>query len=357
MRLFIVAGDPSGDLHAGKLAEKIKQLNPQIEIFSAGGRELAKTTQQVIDLERLAVTGLFEVLTYLGKIIKAFNFLLKKIERLKPQAVILVDFPDFNLRLAKKLKLKNYKIFYYISPQVWAWRKKRINFIRKYVDKLLVIFPFEEEFYKGKGIKVVYTGHPLTERIPHGLTEKKEKIIALFPGSREKEVKRHLPIFIETKKIIGEKFQFILIKHPKLSPQIFTQAFKEGIILVERDNLETIAKSYLALASSGTATLELALLKIPTVVIYKMNFLSWLILKTMVKTNFISIANILAKEEIFPEFLQNKANSENLAKALKRLIEDKNLYLQTQNKLERIRKLLGDKPSSLTAAKEILKEL
>ncbi len=358
MRLFIVAGDPSGDFHASNLAKKIKQLSPQIEIFSGGGKELAKTTIQIIDLEKIAVTGLFEVLSYLGRIIKAFNFIIKKIEELKPRIIVLVDFPDFNLRLAKRLKKKGYKIFYYISPQLWAWRRKRINLIKNYVDKMLVIFPFEEEFYRKYNIPVLYVGHPLIETIPPLLGEKeKEKIIAFFPGSREKEVKKHLPIFLKVKKLLQANFKFIVVKHPRLTQDLFKEAVREGLQVIEKKDFEMIGKSYLALASSGTVTLELALLRVPTIVIYKMNLLSWLVLKDMVKTDFICMVNILAKEKIFPEFIQNEASPQNLTTICKKLIEDKEFYLTIQEKLGKIRTILGEKSASLTTAQEILKEV
>lgn len=361
-KIFIVAGDPSGDLHGSMLAKKIKEIQPQIQIFSAGGKKLAQESTQVIDLVEIAVTGIFEVITYLRKIIKNFNFVAKKIQELKPDIIILIDFPDFNLRLAKKLKPKGYKIFYYISPQVWAWRKRRVKLIKKYIDKMMVIFPFEDEFYKKEGISSSYVGHPLLEIInPHlkmeATKEGFQKVIAFLPGSRKKEVRRHLPLLLKVKKLLEKNnLRFIIIKHHQLPLNLFKEARKENIPLIEENTYSALSKSYLAITSSGTATLELALLEIPSIVIYKTGLFSWLFLKNMVKVDYISIINILAQEKIFPEFIQYKATPKNIASVSEKFIKDEKLYTQTKERLKKIRNILGEAQASLNAAKEIVKE-
>lgn len=360
MKLFIVAGDPSGDLHGSILAKKIKELQPSIEIYSAGGENLASATTQILNLTEIAVTGIFEVLSYFNKILKHFKFLVKKIDQIQPQALILIDFPDFNLRLAKIFKPKGLKIFYYISPQVWAWRKKRVNFIKKYVDKMLVIFPFEQDFYKENNIPAAYVGHPLVEKI-HRLQlkdQKPQKLIALLPGSREKEVAKHLPCMLKSKKLLGAyNFKFVIIKHPQLRASLFKKAKNQNVEIVERNLYQTLAQSYIAISSSGTATLELALLNIPTIVIYKMGILSWLLLKSMVRVDFISITNIIGKDKIFPELIQYRATARKITAQCKQLIENKKLYAATKEKLKKIKDILGDSPASKIAAEEILTQL
>ncbi|MBN2120441.1 MAG: lipid-A-disaccharide synthase [Candidatus Omnitrophica bacterium] len=361
MKIVIVAGDPSGDLHGLDLARKIKELNPDIELYCAGGENLARQCRQIVNLTEIAVTGIFEVVSYFRKILRIFNLLVKRIKELRPQAVVLIDFPDFNLRLAKKLKNKDLKIFYYISPQVWAWRKNRIKTIKKYLDKMLVIFPFEEDFYKVKGIKARYVGHPLVELINNekekNRNSKPEKIIAFLPGSREKEVRAHLGLMLKAKDLLKkEGFKFVIIKHPELKPYLFSQAREENIEVTE-DKFKTLSKAYMAVSSSGTATLELALLNIPTIVIYKIGFLSWLLLKNMVKVNFISMPNIIAGEKVFPELIQYQASSENIASYCKVFIENTNLFNSTKEKLKKVKEALGSQPASLNAARQILNEL
>lgn len=361
-KIFIVAGDPSGDIHGGNLAEQIQEISPETQIYSAGGIHLKKYSHQITNLTEIAVTGIFEVLGYLKKILDKFNLTVRKIQEIKPDIVILIDFPDFNLRLAKKLKAKGFRIFYYISPQVWAWRKNRIKLIKKYIDKVMVIFPFEEGFYKRHGVEAVYVGNPSFESMPeilpkqHPAIEKKK--IVFLPGSRTKEVTRHLPLMIETKKLLQPlELSFAVIKYPRLPSRLFEKAGEEGIEIIKENRYKTISESWIAVSSSGTATLELALLNIPTVVIYKTALLSWLILKSIVKIDFISIVNILAKEEVFPELIQYKASPANIAGHCREFLNNPEYYTSTKKKIRRIKDVLSSKPASKTAAEEILKEI
>ncbi len=362
-KIFITAGDPSGDLHGANLAKRLTELSGKIAVYSAAGKNLAKHSTQIIDLTQIAVTGIFEVLSYLPKIIRYFNIIISKIEKIKPDVVILIDFPDFNLRLAKKIKKKGFKVFYYISPQIWAWRRNRINIIKRFVDKMLVIFPFEESFYRHNGIDALYVGHPLLE-IKEFTEQKKhaegtgQKTVALLPGSRPKEIKKHLPLLLKTTRLLRkEKINFILVKHPGITAELFKEAYTCNIAVI--DNIENPAIAYVdaAISSSGTATLELALKKIPAVVIYKTGFLSWMILKNIVKTDYISIVNILAKDRIFPELIQYKATPENIAGQLMPFLTDGNLYSKTRHQLDRIRGILENKPAADTAARVILKDI
>ena len=358
-KIVIVAGDPSGDLHGAHLAQKIKELDPSVELFSAAGENLSKESQTIVNLTGVAVTGIFEVLTYFPKILKSFNLLVKRIDELRPDAVVLIDFPDFNLRLAKKLKAKGFRVIYYISPQLWAWRKNRIKLVKKYVDRMLVIFPFEESFYLEHGVKARYVGHPLLGapeiKNAQNAPQKEGNRIAFLPGSRAKEVKMHLPLLIEARRLLEDRdLAFTVLKHPELPDDLFEEARACGIAVSEDKN-EVLSTSYLAISSSGTATLELALLHIPTVVIYKMGFLSWLILKNIVSIDFISMANIIAQEKVFPELIQYQATPRAIAAYCRKFIDDKAFYAGTRERLGKVRKNLGDAPASLNAARAILK--
>ncbi len=365
-KVFISAGDPSGDLYSSYICQKLEQILPDIEIHSAGGEKLSQISKTFIDLTKTAVTGIFETITYLKRIISLFNKILKHIDDLKPDLIILVDFPDFNLRLAKKLKQKGYKIVYFISPQIWAWRKKRVKTIKKYIDKMLVIFKFEESIYKKENVPVSYIGHPLLEIISNQPKEKSLKqqlgikpgqpLIILLPGSRTKEAQKHLPIMLQSKEIIAKEIpaKFALIKHPKLPLSLFSAAEKQNIPIIENKNYSCLQGADLAIASSGTITIELAILQIPSVIIYKLNISTWLILKNIVKVNYISMPNIILNQPVFPEFIQFNATAENVSAACIKLIEDKQFYRQTKEKLKTLLESLKPGNAISTAANEIL---
>lgn len=311
-KIVIVAGDKSGDLYGGLLSQRLKDKFPNLEIYSFGGEKLGRHSQQMVNLLSHSVCGLVEVLSSLGKLLKIFKKTKKTILELKPDLIILIDFPDFNLRLAKDLN-KKFPLFYYVSPQVWAWRKKRVETIKKYVDRMIVLFKFEEAFYKNENMDVLYFGHPLLEIIKETDT-RPNKIISFLPGSRKNEVKRHLPVMIETKKIIEKKlkgYQFRIIRPPNLEKD-FYEKFSPNIDIVDH-SYKAIKESEFIVASSGTATVELAILGVPYLIIYKLHPLSWYILKKMVKIDFVGMVNILSGHKIVDELLQKQATPEKIA--------------------------------------------
>ena len=339
-KIVIVAGDKSGDLYGGLLSKQLKSKFPKIEIYSFGGEKLAEHSQQIINLLSHSVCGLVEVLSSIGRLLKIFKKTKKTILDLKPDLIILIDFPDFNLRLAKKLNRK-FPLIYYVSPQIWAWRKNRIETIKKYVDKMVVLFKFEEAFYKNENMDVLYFGHPLLEIIKEEDTEP-NKIISFLPGSRKNEVKRHLPIMIETKKIIEkelENYRFRIIRPPNLEKE-FYEKFSPNIDIVDH-SYKTIKESKFIIVSSGTATVELAILEVPYIIIYKLNPLSWHILKRMVKANFIGMVNILSGRKIVDELLQKQANPKNLAAKTIEYIKDNEKCSRLKGELKNIKNILS----------------
>lgn len=318
------------------MSKQLKSKFPKIEIYSFGGENLAEYSQQIINLLPHSVCGLVEVLSSIGELLKIFKKTKETILNLKPDLIILIDFPDFNLRLAKGLN-KKFPLIYYVSPQVWAWRKNRIETIKKYVDKMVVLFKFEEAFYKNENMDVLYFGHPLLEIIKEEDTEP-SKIISFLPGSRKNEVKRHLPIMIETKKIVEkelEGYRFRIIKPPNLEKE-FYEKFSPNIDIVDH-SYKAIKESKFIVASSGTATVELAILGIPYLIIYKLNPLSWYILKRMVKADFIGMVNILSGRKIVDELLQRQANPKNLASITLEYLRDNQKYSQLKNELKRVK--------------------
>lgn len=338
-KIVIVAGDKSGDLYGGLLAKKLKAQEGQFEIYSFGGEKLAKHSKQVINLIKHSVTGLIEVLKSLPKIIETFNQTVKEIDKIEPDLVILIDFPDFNLRLAQKFNRK-YPLYYYVSPQVWAWRKERINIIRRFVDEMVVIFKFEEEFYKNEHIGVRYFGHPLLEIIENKPTKAKD-IVSFLPGSRKNVLKHHLPIVRKTYDILKTKLpwhKFRIIR-PENIDESFYEKFSAGMEIVPYSQ-DALRESKFVIASSGTATVEVALMQIPYLLIYKMNNLSYWLVKKMVKTQYAAMVNILAGKPIIKELLQEKAMPLHIAHETLAILNDPKAYNDLKQELSKIRSLL-----------------
>ena len=325
-KIIIIAGDKSGDIYGGLLAEKIKLKTDNIEIISFGGENLARTTNQKINLTSIAVSGITEVFSQIKNIFKIFYKCLGVIKAEKPDLIILIDFPDFNLRLAKKLK-KQFPVFYYVSPQIWAWRKSRINIIKKYIDNMIVLFKFEKDFYARNNMEVLYFGHPLLEIIP--VIDCNEKnIISLMPGSRKNEIEKHLPIMLQTYTLLKDKlpdYKFRIIRPENINIGYYDK-FQTNLA-IETHSYEKLKESKFIIVCSGTATVELAILNTPFLIIYKASSLSWFIARLLVNLDFAGMVNILAKKEIVPELLQNNATPEKIAE---KTLE----YLQCSNKIK-----------------------
>lgn len=339
-KIVIVAGDKSADLYGGLLCEKLRNKFSGIEIFSFGGNNLAKNSCQKINLLDYSISGLLEVISSLKNLIAVFKKIVKEIHEISPDLIILMDFPDFNLKLAKTLN-KKYPLFYYISPQVWAWRKNRINLIKKYVDKMIVIFKFEEDFYKKENVDVHYFGHPLLEMINKSGTAQK-KIISLLPGSRRNEIKKHLPVMLAAKNILEKElldFSFRIIR-PENIPQEFYAKFSPAMDITAH-SCEKIEESTFIIACSGTATVEIAILEVPFLIIYKMNPLSWQILKRIVHTKFIGMVNILSSKKVIEELIQKNAAAENIARTALDLLKNKEKYCQIKEELKHVKTILS----------------
>lgn len=342
-KIVIVCGDRSADLYSALLCQKLNFLfSNKIEIFSFAGSETQKYSQQILNLVEVSVSGITEVLVNIKKFFKIFNFTLNKIKEINPDLIILMDFPDFNLRIAKALN-KKYPILYYISPQIWAWRKDRIKLIKEYINTMVVIFPFEEKIYREENIEVKYFGHPLLEIIPP-LDIVCEDIITFMPGSRKNEIKKHLPILLQTKKILEKElpnYQFQIIRPSNIEEEFYTKftkgSYDTPIIL---HSYSSIKKSKLVLCASGTVTLELAILNVPFIIFYKLNRLTWYILKKLVKTNYIGMVNILGGEKIIEEFIQEQATPQNIAQKALEIINNPIQLKTIQEKLKNIKKEL-----------------
>ncbi len=338
-KIVIVAGDPSGDLYASFLAKKLKQKFPALEIFSFAGPHSAKYTRQIVNLLEYSVAGIIEVAFHLKKILSIFKKILDRINNIEPDLIILIDFPDFNLKLARTLN-KKFPIFYYVSPQVWAWRQKRVKLIKQFVDKMVVIFGFEKDFYEKEKIDVLYFGHPLLEIIKKEAIETK-KIISFLPGSRRNEVNRHLPLMQKTKNILENElkdYRFRIIKPRNLEKEFYQKSCPE--IEVVDHSYRAIQESKFIIASSGTATVEIAILEVPHLIVYRVNPLSWQILKRLVKTEFIGMINILNGSKIIDELLQDSTDPARIASLTLSYLRNKEKYLRLKNSLVKTKELL-----------------
>jgi len=319
---FIIAGEQSADNHGASLMEAIIAQNPEIEFNGVGGKKMVDAgLNSIEDIDKMAVMGFVEVIRHLMFFRDLSKRAIAEIDKCQPEQIILIDYPGFNLRLAKKIKEQfDIPITYYISPQLWAWKESRIKIIRNYIDQMLVIFPFEEKWYIERGVKAKFVGHPIFDDwVP---TTKKElckslnlnsdkQIITLYPGSRLQEVKKHLPILVQAAaKLRNEDStrQFILGASPQIN---WSQWSLPNWIQIELDNPQNALESAdLALVASGTATLEAAVFGTPMIVIYKMATISWWLSKLLVKVPFAGMVNIIAGKEIMPELLQENATPE-----------------------------------------------
>jgi lipid-A-disaccharide synthase len=332
MKYYIISGEASGDLHASNLAKHLFGNDPQTQIRAWGGDLLRKQGAEVVkDYKDLAFMGFVEVALNLRTIFKNLDFCKKDILSYQPDVVILVDYPGFNLRMAKFLHKNGFKVFYYISPQVWAWHKSRIKSIKKYIDEMFVILPFEKDFYAKHNFSVHYLGHPLLDEV---LENKKnlvkstlssdlglqKPIIAILPGSRKQEILRMLPTMLNvTKHLTDYDFVIAGVENQRHLYDSLCKNYEVKIIYNQTYSL--LSNSYAAMVTSGTATLETALFNVPQVVCYKGNFVSYLIAKHLIKDiNYISLVNLIADKEVVKELIQQEMNPTRLLQEMQLIV-------------------------------------
>lgn len=369
-KILIVAGESSGDFHGSSLIQALRKIEPQIEISGIGGPRMRRAGCKIhFDISELSIIGFTDVLKNLAKIKRVFRRLLNEIDAQMPDACILVDYPGFNLRLAAEVKKRNIPVIYYISPQIWAWWKGRIRTIQRYVDKMIVVFNFEEALYRQAGIDVSFVGHPLLDIAYPGVSRENfcqkldlscEKItIGLVPGSRKMEVERILPILLESAQIITKELpqtQFVLLKAPGLAEDLFSSRIKKcelPLAVCENQTYDFLNSCDFALVASGTATLETAIMQKPMLVVYKVSFLNWFIARWLIKLPFIGLVNVVAGKKIVPEFIQFQAKPPLIAKKALELLNNQDELRTIKSQLEKVRKSLGIPGASQRAAEII----
>lgn len=367
MKYYLISGEVSGDLHGSKLIAALKNKDPQAQ-FRAWGGDLMKKEGAVLvkHIKDLAFMGFGEVILHLPLILKNFKLCKRDILAYQPDIIIYIDYPGFNLRIAEWAKKRHFKNHYYISPQVWAWKENRVQKIKRNLDALYVILPFEKTFYKEKHQhKVHYVGHPLMETIPHYLKDqnflkkntlaKSKPIIALLPGSRLQELNKMLPLFLQ---IIPHfpNYQFVVAALPTISKSKYESLVQNTPVkLVYNATYDLLQHSTAALVTSGTATLETALFKIPQLVCYKTSRLNYWIAKMILKLKYISLVNLILNQNAVPELIQGECSSKKLIQALEKLLHPEN---KTQKSLfKKLESTLGTKKASREVAQSIYKSL
>ena len=334
MKYYIIAGEASGDLHAANLMKALKKTDANAEFRFWGGDLMQNVGGTLVKhYKELAFMGFFEVVMNLRTITKNLSFCKKDIAGYQPDCLIFIDYPGFNMRIAKWAKVEGYKTHYYISPQIWAWKENRITAIKRDIDKMYVILPFEKEFYEDKhSMPVTFVGHPLIDAIAdrkpidetafrkkHQLNDK--PIIALLPGSRKQEISKMLTGMLSVVKTFSD-YQFVIAGAPSQDPEFYSAFITdENVHFVENCTYDLLSVSHAALVTSGTATLETALFKVPEVVCYKSSWISYQIGRQLVKLKFISLVNLILNKEVVTELIQGDFNTERITKELSSILE------------------------------------
>jgi lipid-A-disaccharide synthase len=364
IHLVIVTGEASGDMHAARLMTELQKMGQRFKFSGIGGdRMIGQGFQALRHSKQMAFLGLGEVIRHLPFVRKVFKELIFHIRSLKPQAVILVDYPGFNLRLAKKIKQLGIPVIYYISPQIWAWGRGRIKKIKKYIDYMLVLFPFEVAFYAGHGVRVDYVGHPLVDIYYHRVQPKifnprGDKVLGLLPGSRMQELTGLLADMITTGKVLHQKklIDRVLIAGVDHIPDSVYEHYigSESYIKLHRGNMDVFYNQLdAALVSSGTATLETAYFRVPMVIVYRVHKLTWFLGKMLVRIDQIGLANIVAEEKVADELLQDDFQIQPAVDLLAGLLQQK-ANNNTREKLKIIQEKLGPPGASLQAAQKVI---
>lgn len=366
MKYFIIAGERSGDLHGSNLIKAIKKADNKADIKAWGGDYMQEAGAEITKHYRdLAFMGFLEVLKNLPTILGFIGECKKTIEEFKPDAIVLIDYAGFNMRIAKWAKKEGYKVFYYISPKVWAWNQNRAWSLKKNLDRLFVIFPFEVEFFKKYNFEVEFVGNPLFDAIAtfkpaadflkrNNLSDK--KIIALLPGSRKQEVEKMLNLMVATQSKFAD-YQFVIAGVGNLSLDFYKPFLNENTKLITDQTYDLLSHSTAALVTSGTATLETALFGVPQVVCYKTSNISYQIGKLVIKVPFISLVNLVAQKEVVKELIQDDLTMENLSIELDKIINNESFRNQQMLEYKQVKESLGEVGASEKTGRRIVEIL
>jgi lipid-A-disaccharide synthase len=377
VQILISAGEASGDFYGAELIKAIRQLasqqrlNSEIEFFGVGGEQMrAAGCELLVDAREIAEVGIVEVIKHIPTIYRRFGQVVSEAERRNPSAVVLIDFPDFNLRLAREMHRRGVPVIYYVSPQLWAWKQRRIERVRRYVNEMLVIFPFEERFYREHGIEVEFVGHPLADLPPPGITREqfateykldpKREWIALLPGSRRAEATRIFPTLLEAAQLLGSDYVYTVPVASTLTAgwmSSFLRGYTGPPITFTGDARAGLLHARVAAVASGTSTVEAALIGAPFVMVYQVAPLTWAVGRRLVKVDRFAMVNLVAGREIVPELVQADFTAQRVADELRRLMADGDARDKMKTGFCEVRKLLrggSGETASERAAKAVL---
>jgi lipid-A-disaccharide synthase len=356
-RLMLIVGEASGDIHGAQLVQALLQRDPGLRFFGVAGEHLRRLPfEALINVSRLAGMGLVELAGNIKSIWAAYQLLRRALREQKPHLLVLIDFPEFNLRLAKYAKRLGIPVLYYVSPQIWAWRKGRVRQIARWVDHMAVVFPFEVPFYQDHGVKVTYVGHPLLDAVRAGeprdavLTrlglDRQKPVIALLPGSRRREVAYHLPVMVQAaaELRVGRDIQFVCVRASTVDRSALESGCKRAgvdIRVVEQSGYEAVNAADLVWTASGTATLETALLLKPMIIVYRLSWLTYWIARLLVRVEHIGMANLIAGERVAPELIQGDLTPERIVQESRRILDDPEVRSLMVEKLTKVKAKLG----------------
>jgi lipid-A-disaccharide synthase len=364
-KIMVIAGEASGDAHGGRLVSALKNLDASVECFGIGGTMMRAAGCEILfDANLIAVVGLVEVIKHYPTIKRAWNTALQALTTRRPDVLILIDYPGFNLRFAKEAKALGIKVLYYISPQIWAWHQSRIHKIKATVAHMVVIFPFEVAFYEKAGVPVSYFGCPIVENVePQDKNTARQQlglhhdatVIGLLPGSRNSEISRLMPVLMDSARALLShypKAQFLLpiassLKDTDLVPYLDATL---PLTLIQDNSHRAMAACDILIGSSGTVTLEAAILGVPMIIIYKTNALTYQLAKRLIKVKFIGLSNLLANKAITPELIQDQANAQNIVCEAQKLLDHPDTVLLCHQELAKIKMQLGEKGAAQKVA-------
>jgi len=369
--VWIIAGESSGDGYGAAVVRELRQIDPALPVYAMGGEKMRSAGAEiVVDSTELGVVGIVEVLRKLPFFLGLLKRLSKRIAASRPQSVLLIDYPGFNLRLARRLRQAGIRVVWYISPQVWAWKRGRIPKLAACVDKMLCIFPFEPAVYEGSGLPTEFVGHPLLEllaELRRGTRPREENLVVLLPGSRGKELKAHLALFLDCAEELKRRFPQLRFQMPLQRRSSLEQAkrllegrrlsreLSDSLEITVGNARETMRRGTIGLAASGTVTVEAAILGLPLVVTYRLNWITWQIARRLVKLKYVSIINLVMDAPVFEEKLQDRATVQEIVPALCRILPGGERAAEMPGLLaEFIRRLGGEAAVSRRVARELL---
>jgi lipid-A-disaccharide synthase len=371
MKIYFVAGEASGDEHGAALMRTLRELAPEGEFHGRGGPRMKAIAGESFRnwIDAAAVVGLWEVVKRYPYFRKQFDEALREIAAARPDAVVLIDYPGFNLRLARTLRARGpgTKIIYYISPQVWAWNRGRITQMARYLDLMLCIFPFEAELYSASGLRTIFVGHPMIENLAQRRTgePRDANLVSLFPGSRSREVKKNFPIMLGAaaeilKRRPATRFEIAAASEPRfreINRMTATASLGDRLRIVTADSAGSMQRAAVGMVASGTATLESAYFRMPLVLVYKVSWPTYFAARLLIRTKFLGMPNVLAGREIVPEFLQHEARPKPIADAVIALLDEPERREQMIKDFDGVIAKLGESGASEKAARAILSEL